>query len=229
MPGDAPTSLLDLYRRGWFPMADPDTGDLVAWNPDPRAILPLEGEGPLGGMRVSRSLARAVRRGRYEIRADTAFARVVEECARPRPGRQETWIDARVLGLYTALHAAGHAHSLEAWGPAPGGGEALLGGVYGVSLGGLFAAESMFTAFELGARDASSICLVHLVAHLRARGYGLLDVQFMNPHIARFGVVEIPREDYLARLAAQVGRAVEFGPFDPGHALRVVGAGGGGG
>ena len=212
-----------MYRQGWFPMAEPGDPELRAYHPDPRAILPIEGAAPLGGMRVSRSLARAVRRGQLAITSDTAFGRVVEECARPRPGRDSTWIDARIARMYADLHAVGHAHSVEAWRVEDDGARTLVGGVYGVTLGGLFAAESMFTAFERGVRDASSICLVHLVAHLRAHGFGLMDVQFTNPHIERFGVLEIPRSAYLERLAQQVGRAVDFGSVNPSLAPRLLG------
>lgn len=222
-----PVAILDLYRRGWFPMAGPDGGDIEIWNPDPRAIIPLEGPATTGGLRVSRSLARTVRRQRFEIVANHDPMAVVAECARPRPGRSETWIDDRMLRLYKALHDAGYLASIEAYAtPDDGaaGRRVLAGGLFGVCVGGLFAAESMFTAFETGARDASSVCLVHLVVHLREAGFGLLDLQFANPHTERFGVLEVPRGEYLRRLAAQIDRPIRFAGFDGRRAVAACGS-----
>ena len=213
-----PTEILELYRRGWFPMAGPEGTDVEIWNPDPRAIFPLEGDAPTGGLRVSRSLARTVRRQRFEIVASRDPMAVVVECARTRPGRDDTWIASRMLGLYESLHAAGRLESIEAYLEFDGQ-RTLAGGLFGVCVGGLFAAESMFTAFETGARDASSVCLVHLVVHLRAMGFGLLDLQFANPHTERFGVVEIPRGEYLQRLAREIDRAALFDGFDASRAV----------
>ncbi len=228
VPAPDPREILDLYRRGWFPMAGPDSPDpgvaaspgtsIEIWNPDPRAILPLEGDSPTGGLRVSRSLARAVRRQRFHVVASEAPMAVVRECAAPRPGRGETWIDVRMLEIYASLHAAGRLASIEAYHDHEGG-RVLAGGVFGVLVGGLFAAESMFTAFEIGIRDASSVCLVHLVVHLRHAGFGLLDLQFANPHTERFGLVEIPRAEYLRRLSGEIDRPVSFDGFDARRAV----------
>lgn len=179
-------TLLSAYRRGLFPMGLGEHGGppLGWWSPDPRGILPL------GRLHVSRSLRRSMRR--FELRVDTAFDRVVDACAdTSRDGR---WITADVADAYRALHRAGHAHSVETWCD----GE-LVGGLYGVSTGGLFAGESMYHH----ATDASKAALVGLVNLLRADGDSrrLLDVQWHTPHLATLGVVAIPRAQYLARLA----------------------------
>jgi leucyl/phenylalanyl-tRNA--protein transferase len=178
--------LIRAYAQGLFPMAEPDSGEMYWYHPDPRAILPLD------GMHISKSLRKRVRKGVFEIRMDTAFETVMQECAKPRRrDNQDTWIDDRFVTAYTELHHMGLAHSVEAWQA-----DELVGGLYGVSLNGLFAGESMFSRRT----DASKVCLVHLVDHLNARGFQLLDVQFQNKHIAQFGVIEIPRDDYLKRL-----------------------------
>jgi leucyl/phenylalanyl-tRNA--protein transferase len=190
-----PDLLISAYTRGVFPMADARTGELVWLSPDPRAILPLD------ELRVSRSLARVVRSGRFEIRTDTAFELVMRACAESRPDRDETWIDDRLIRAYTALHALGLAHSVEAWRE----GE-LVGGLYGVQVGAAFCGESMFHRPELGGTDASKVCLVRLVEWLRAGSFQLLDVQFMTPHLARLGCVEISREAYLERLGRALRR-----------------------
>jgi leucyl/phenylalanyl-tRNA--protein transferase len=203
-------TLLKAYRAGLFPMADPDSGRIAWFNPDPRGIIPLEP----GGFHVPRSLARRVRSRRFEVRSDTAFERVIGACAEPRLDRPDTWIDERIVAAYTALFRAGHAHSVEAWVSAPGAAPELVGGVYGVSIGGAFFAESMFCRPERGGTDASKVCLVHLVSHLRRRGYSLLDVQFWNPHIDQFGVIEIRRRDYLRRLEAATERDTVWEPFE---------------
>jgi leucyl/phenylalanyl-tRNA--protein transferase len=178
--------VLDAYRSGVFPM--PIRRRLMGWwSPLDRGVLPLD------GLRVTRSLRK--RLGRYEIRVDTDFAQVLARCADPkRPG---SWIDARIRAIYTQLHQQGIVHSVEAWN-ADG---VLVGGLYGVGLGGLFAGESMFHDPVLG-RDASKAALVGLVERLRAAGGAdrLLDVQWRTDHLATLGVVEIDRSDYLTRL-----------------------------
>ena len=146
-------------------------------------------------MHISRSLRRRLRQQPFEIRQDTSFRQVMIECAKPRKHEAESWIDDRFIDAYTDLHEMGFAHCVEAWED----GE-LVGGVYGVSINGLFAGESMFSRRT----DASKVCLVHLVEHLNQRGYELLDVQFQNDHIAQFGVIEIPREQYIQRLNAAI-------------------------
>lgn len=181
----APGTLLAAYRRGLFPMPSGPPGSAPHWfSPVQRGVLPLD------GLRVSRSLRRSLRD--FEIRVDTAFAAVVAACGDTR--RPGGWIDEEIRAAYTTLHELGWAHSVEAWRD----GE-LAGGLYGVAIGGLFAGESMFHR----ARDASKVALVGLVdlLHDQHAGRRLLDVQWQTPHLASLGVVEIPRADYLARLA----------------------------
>lgn len=159
---------------------------LAWWSPDPRGILPVD------GLRVSRSLRRSVRR--YHTTVDQAFGRVIAACADPdRPGG---WIDDAIVAGYTELHALGWAHSVETWSDDG----ALVGGLYGVCVGGLFAGESMFST----AADASKVALVHLVERLRGGGATLLDVQWLTPHLASLGAVEVPRPEYLGRLREAV-------------------------
>jgi leucyl/phenylalanyl-tRNA---protein transferase len=181
-----PGTLLAAYRLGLFPMGVGRDGrpPVGWWSPDPRGVLPLD------GLRVSRSLRRA--RTRFEVRVDTAFDRVVDACA--DPDREGRWITAEVREAYHRLHELGWAHSVECW-----RGDALVGGLYGVAVGGLFAGESMFHRES----DASKAALVHLVELLRAAGdpaRRLLDVQWRTDHLASLGVVGIPREEYLRRL-----------------------------
>lgn len=176
--------MLAAYRRGLFPMPVRAGGrDVLAWwSPDPRGILPLD------GLRVSRSLRRSCRR--YTVTVDAAFDDVIDACADPdRSGR---WIDAGIRAAYATLHQLGWAHSVEAWDDDG----SLAGGLYGVAIGGLFAGESMFHR----ARDASKAALVHLVSRLAGNDDALLDVQWLTPHLASLGAVEIPRTTYLTRL-----------------------------
>jgi leucyl/phenylalanyl-tRNA--protein transferase len=180
-----PQLLLSGYCQGIFPMAHED-GEVYWYDPDPRAILPFD------QFHVSRSLRRVVKSGRYEVRVDTAFTEVMRACASPALGRETTWISDEFVKSYSQLHEAKLAHSVESWLD-----DELIGGLYGVSLGGLFAGESMFHR----ERDASKVALVHLVERLRRGGYTLLDVQFITPHLQRFGAVEIPRQLYKQHLA----------------------------
>jgi len=167
------------YREGCFPMA---TGRVITWHQPPvRAVIPLE------GFRVSTSLGRTLRQGRFHVTFDEDFIGVMEGCA----DRDETWIDARILRVYWDLHCAGKAHSVEVWVDG-----VLAGGVYGVALGGAFFAESKFHRV----RDMSKVALAHLVGRLRERGYVLLDVQYLTEHLERLGAVEISRAEYEARL-----------------------------
>ena len=180
-----PGTILAAYRRGIFPM--PLEGQLAWWSPDPRGVLPLD------GLRVSRSLRRSCRR--YEIRTDTAFAEVIDACADPH--REHGWISPAIREAYVRLHELGWAHSVEAWDIEDG---TLAGGLYGLSIGGLFAGESMFHRRS----DASKVALVGLVEVLASDGRGdkrLLDVQWQTPHLATLGVIEMPREDYVQRVA----------------------------
>jgi leucyl/phenylalanyl-tRNA--protein transferase len=160
-------------------------------NPELRGILPLD------GFHVPRRLARTVRSGQFTVTSNTAFAEVMQACAAPAPGREQSWINAEILRLYGALFAAGHAHSVECWQD----GE-LVGGLYGVQLGAAFFGESMFSKV----RDASKVALVHLVEGLLRGGFVLLDTQFLTAHLARFGVVEIPRAEYLLLLQDAIRR-----------------------
>lgn len=185
-----PEVLLWAYRHGIFPMAVPELGNDIHWfAPDPRAIIPLD------AFHASDSLRRTVRQGRFDVVADRDFAGVMRACAAPRPTQPETWISAAIVAAYTELFRLGHAHSVECY----RAGE-LVGGLYGVAIGGAFFGESMFHRV----RDASKVALWHLVANLRANGFALLDVQYQTPHLRRFGTLEIPRAEYERRLAAAV-------------------------
>ncbi len=197
--------LLSAYRRGWFPMADPLTGVIEWFNPDPRAVIPLD------TFHVPRNLARAVRAGGFAIRSDTAFQRVMRACGAPRRTEDLTWIDEHMIEAYTALHALGHAHSIEAWRD-----DRLVGGLYGVHVGGAFFGESMFSRPDLDGTNASKVCLVHLVRWMRHRGFVLLDTQFQTEHLEQFGCEEIPRHEYLDRLARAVALDVTWGDFSAG-------------
>lgn len=187
--------LLDAYRHGIFPWPATSYEPMLWWSPDPRAVLPLH------GVHVSQRLRRRLRSGEFSIRFNTAFAEVIAACG-DGPGREGgTWLTPAMIAAYTELHRLGHAHSVESWKE----GE-LAGGVYGVAIGGLFAAESMFYR----ARDASKAALVHLVEHLALRGYELLDVQQWTAHTGSMGVVEISRRDYLKHLSFVVDLPVTF-------------------
>ncbi len=181
-----PDLLLLAYRSGIFPMADARDDPEIFWvEPRMRAVLPLD------GLRVSRSLARTLRRGRYRVTCNAAFEQVIAACAAPRADPPDSWISARIAASYRLLHARGDAHSVECW-----DGEALVGGLYGVGFGRVFCGESMFSR----ATDASKVALVWLVAALRRGGCELLDCQFMTDHLASLGAVEITQEAYVARL-----------------------------
>jgi leucyl/phenylalanyl-tRNA--protein transferase len=178
--------LLDCYRQGVFPMADArHDRRMFLVDPARRGVLPLD------GLRVSRRLARTVRSGRFEARIDTAFGAVIAACAESRPGRPETWINGSIETLCLRLFARGFAHSVETWRDG-----ALVGGLYGIAIGGAFFGESMFSV----ERDASKVALVHLVDRLRAGGFTLLDTQFITDHLASLGAIEISRTDYRTRL-----------------------------
>lgn len=204
-------SLLGAYRSGYFPMGDNRRpGGPIKWfNPDPRAIIPLD-----AGLHLPRRLVERARSRRFAMTTDRSFADVMRGCAvpRPPPGEEHSWIDDRIIEAYTALHEAGHAHSIEAW-LDDGTGRILVGGLYGVHIGAAFFAESKFHRADLGGTDASKVCLVHLVRHLKARGFELLDVQFWNPHIDQFGCTEIPKAEYLARLHAATAREIAWLPM----------------
>ena len=188
----SPPLLLAAYRRGIFPWFD-EASPILWWSPDPRAIFEMD------GLHISRRLARTVRSGRFTTTINRAFAQVIRGCAH-RPG-DGVWITSDMIHAYTRLHQLGHAHSVEVW----HNGE-LAGGIYGVAVGGLFAGESMFTRI----RDGSKVALVHLMEHLRQRGFQLFDVQFLNDHTASLGAIEIPRREYLLRLRKAVACEASF-------------------
>jgi leucyl/phenylalanyl-tRNA---protein transferase len=184
-----PGTLLAAYRSGLFPMRVGRGGPVAWWSPDPRGVLPLD------GFSESRSLRRS--RRRFTVSVDTAFEDVMRACAEPR--RPHGWIDDDFVGAYTTLHRLGWTHSVEAW-TADG---TLVGGVYGVAIGGLFAAESMFHRVT----DAGKVALAALVDFLRDGGASLLDVQWTTPHLASLGAVDVPRAKYLELLSDALGRA----------------------
>ncbi|QDQ27449.1 leucyl/phenylalanyl-tRNA--protein transferase [Chitinimonas arctica] len=194
----SPARLLLAYRQGifpWFSLGEP----ILWWSPDPRMVLfPAE-------LKVARSLAKTLRHKPYEIRFDSAFRAVIEACAQcPRPGQDGTWIVRDVIEAYCRLHELGWAHSAECWME----GE-LVGGLYGVAIGGMFYGESMFA----NRPDASKLAFVHLVRWLQTQGFGMLDCQMRTAHLARFGARELPRPAFLAelaRLTSQAGGAAKW-------------------
>jgi len=189
--------LLAGYAQGIFPMAHPQEDDEIYWYaPDPRGLLPIE------EFHCPDRLAQTVRQKPFAIVVNRAFEQVIEACAEPRgEENQTTWISEGIIAAYTELHEMGFAHSVEAW-----DGDRLVGGLYGVALGGLFAGESMF----FRETDASKICLVHLAERLDERGFGLFDVQWVNPHLEQFGAYEIPREEYEDELRDVIEWDVSF-------------------
>lgn len=183
-----PDLMLRAYQAGLFPMAETRQGERLYWlDPERRGILPLD------TFHVPRRLLRTVLTGGFAVTADRDFAGVIAGCAAAGPGRADTWINPQIEALFKELHRIGAAHSLECRRDG-----ALVGGLYGVVLGGVFFGESMFSVV----RDASKVALVHLIARLRAGGFQLLDTQFVTAHLAQFGATEIPREEYRARLSA---------------------------
>jgi leucyl/phenylalanyl-tRNA--protein transferase len=193
-----PESVLHAYLNGFFPMGEED-GTIHWIVSDPRFVLPI------GGLHVPRSLARLDRRRPFEFRVDTEFRRVMELCAVGRPDENPAWILPRMIDVYTELHREGFAHSVEAW-----LGGVLVGGLYGVSIGGAFFGESMFSRRELGGANASKLCLLELQRLLVAGGYVLLDSQEANEHMAQFGGENIDFEEYRDRLAAAIDTPAEW-------------------
>ena len=194
--------MLRAYRHGLFPMAETRRGDRLYWlDPEQRGILPLD------RFHLSRRLLRTVLSGPFEVTADTDFPATIAGCAASAPGREDTWINPQIERLFTELFRMGYAHSVETWHDGT-----LVGGLYGVALGGAFFGESMFSF----ARDASKVALVHLVARLRLGGFQLLDTQFVTSHLAQFGAAEIPRELYKQLLAAAVDHPAVW-LTDPGR------------
>jgi len=194
-----PDLLLRAYAGGIFPMAESADDPELFWvEPEKRGVLPLD------GFHLARRLARTVRAERFAVTCDTDFDAVIDGCAAPAPGREGTWINAEIRRLYGELFRRGHVHTVEVRRDGT-----LVGGLYGVRIGGAFFGESMFSRET----DASKVALVHLVARLRIGGFVLLDAQFITAHLARFGAIEIPRRAYRARLAAALPVAADFHRF----------------
>lgn len=186
-----PDVLLLAYRNGFFPMADPDTMRIVWHRPDPRAIIPIN------DVVVPRSLRSVIRKEIFSVTIDSAFEQVIEACA----DREESWINDDIISAYSELHHLGFAHSIECW-----NNDVLVGGLYGVSIGGAFFGESMFSRES----NASKVAFVHLVAHLKARGFRLLDTQYINDFTAQLGAIEIPDSVYQLLLSDAITAPVEF-------------------
>ena len=194
--------VLRAYRHGLFPMAEGRAGDKLFWlDPVKRGVLPLD------GFHLSRRLLRTVLSDTFTVTADQNFAGTIAGCATPMPDRADTWINPQIERLFTELFRMGHAHSVETWQDGT-----LVGGLYGVGLGGVFFGESMFSFV----RDASKVALVHLIARLRLGGFRLLDTQFVTAHLAQFGAAEIPREIYKQQLADAVDHPAVW-LTDPGQ------------
>jgi leucyl/phenylalanyl-tRNA---protein transferase len=191
--------LLWAYGHGIFPMAEPDMGRIEWFSPDPRAIIPLD------QFHVPRNLARDVRKNKFEICVDSDFEQVMRGCATDRNPFNRSWISDTIINAYCELHRLGFAHSVEAWLDSQ-----LVGGLYGVHIGGAYFGESMFSRPDLGGSNSSKICLVHLVERLRQRGFILLDTQFSNEHMDQFGCVEISAVEYLKMLDQAIRLRVKW-------------------
>lgn len=187
----SPEILLNAYLQGIFPMAE-DDGEIFWYDPDPRAVIPLDER-----FHISNSLKRTIKKGHFELRVNRNFVGVMQQCAQ----RERTWINKEFIANYTELHKHGFAHSVETYFEGT-----LVGGLYGVSINGLFAGESMFSTMT----DASKVALVYLVAQMRERGMTLLDTQLQNDHIAQFGSIEIPRDNYRQLLTTALAQEIAF-------------------
>lgn len=200
--------LLRAYAYGVFPMGESRDDPSLYWvDPQERGIIPLD------GFKLPRKLRSTVRKSPFNVTIDTAFRDVMEACALPAPGRSGTWINDRIVDLYCELHERGYAHSVECW-----KGQQLVGGLYGVSLGAAYFGESMFSRET----DASKIALTYLVARLRRGGFKLLDTQFVTDHLAQFGALEIPRDEYRRRLAEAITLPSDFYSLDAGAAADEI-------
>jgi leucyl/phenylalanyl-tRNA--protein transferase len=207
-----PQGLLKAYACGIFPMAESADDNALYWiEPERRGILPLD------AIHVPKRLARTIRQQRFEIRIDTDYEGVIDGCAGSRPDRRSTWINKRIRTLYRKLHDLGHCHTVEAWREGR-----LVGGLYGVRLGGAFFGESMFTL----ERDASKVALVYLAARLKYGGFSLLDTQFVTDHLSRFGAIEVPRDAFQRLLEEAVAGSADFfalsADADPDSVLQLV-------
>jgi leucyl/phenylalanyl-tRNA--protein transferase len=200
MTAITPHILLKAYAAGIFPMAENAGDDALYWiDPDKRGVLPLD------AVHLPRRLRRTIKSQKFEIRVDTQFDAVIEACAQRLPRRESTWINGKIRSLYQQLFKLGFCHSVEAWRDGQ-----LVGGLYGVRLGGAFFGESMFTL----ERDASKVALIHLVARLNHGGFALLDTQFVTEHLSRFGTVEVSRDDYHVQLERALAVDADFHSFD---------------
>ncbi len=209
-----PQVLLKAYACGIFPMAESAEDNALYWiEPERRGILPLD------RMHIPKRLARTIRSGGFEVKVDRNFEAIIDGCAAPRSGRRSTWINARIRSLYRELFALGHCHTIEVWQDG-----ALTGGLYGVHLGRAFFGESMFSK----ARDASKIALVYLVARLIYGGFTLLDTQFVTGHLARFGAIEVSRDEFQRFLEAALGGGGGLA-HGSGSGTASAGSGSGGG
>jgi leucyl/phenylalanyl-tRNA--protein transferase len=205
--------LMRAYANGIFPMSDArDDPDTFWIEPEHRAILPLH------GFRLSKSLAKTIRQDRFTVTADRAFAQVIATCAEAKGERRDTWINPDIEAAFCDLHRLGRAHSVECW-----AGTELVGGLYGLALGGAFFGESMFSR----ATDASKVALAWLVARLKVGGFSLLDCQFMTDHLASLGAVEVTQEDYLILLEAALGREFQASVIFSSSPSSSAGAGAG--
>jgi leucyl/phenylalanyl-tRNA---protein transferase len=191
-----PEVLLRAYMCGVFPMAETRDAEALFWiDPKRRGVIPLD------RFHAPKSLVKAVRQEHFHVTRDADFPGVIRACAEPRPGHEETWINDEIIGLYEELFSRGNAHSVECWQD-----EKLVGGLYGVSIGGAFFGESMFHKKS----DASKIALCHLVAHLKHGNFKLLDTQFVTEHLQQFGTVEITRDDYQKWLEVAINATADF-------------------
>ena len=200
-----PDIMLRAYSIGLFPMAESADDPNLFWvDPEERGVFPLD------ALIIARSLAKTVRSDRFEVRVDTDYDAVIDGCAASATGREGTWISGRIRSLYRSLYEAGFVHTVEAWQE----GE-LVGGLYGVAIGGAFFGESMFHR----ARDASKVALIHLVARLRAGGFQLLDTQFVTDHLATLGAVAVPKHAYHEMLADAVACMADFAAVPIGSVI----------
>lgn len=200
MSSITPQILLRAYAAGIFPMAESAEDSALYWvEPEERGIIPLD------GLKISHSLRKSVRRKLFDVRVDHDFRAVIAGCAARAPGRSSTWINGRILALYTQLHHMGCCHSVECWKEGK-----LVGGLYGVRIGAVFFGESMFSRVT----DASKVALVHLVARLNYGGFRLLDAQFVNPHLETLGAVQMPKARYLEVMEPLLSREADFFAFD---------------
>lgn len=195
------SDILDLYTKGQFPMSDTRSSDgFMVIEPDMRGIIPLD------GLHISRSLSKVMKNTEYVVTINHCFSRVIEQCAAPRPGHPETWISESLQEVYEHFHDAGFAHSLEVWDSPSLLPDNLVGGLYGIALGGAFFGESMFSIKPNG----SKIALVHLIKRLNRNGFVLLDTQYLTDHLESMGGIEISQKDYLKRLAPALSIQANF-------------------